>query len=492
MSTPHISDNSRDLKRTASSQAIVNGGPRSVADPVHRMKPVSGRVVEWFIILEILCQLALLTDSFKGWRLILRIAPFATSLFLLVAIPRGSGRHRASSAAFLVIAILALELLHPDTDGYLDGIAQIAMYTAIISPLFWAARLNMDEKQLGRIVTIMWMFGAVSATIGLLQVYSPNLFPPALSSIVMAKSVGYRKSLQFTNAFGQNVFRPSGLTDLPGGVAMSGLYAALFATALLLTSSSSLMVVAVEATTIVAVAAIYLSQVRSVLIVLLICMMTLIAVLWRRATLPGRMTPGQRQLIRKRFSLLVATVLASSSIGLFVALNLGGRATQKRFDSLTENSATQVYSDNRGLFLRYTVEELLPEYPLGAGLARWGMMRLYFGDESNPNSPAIYSEIQWTGWLLDGGIPLIIAYVVAVMMAMSFAYRTSLRTGEPRLGVWSALVFAYSVGAVADCFDGHFFMSQQGLDFWMLQGLLFAVTSSATFQQFNSRRSIPS
>ena len=41
------------------------------------------------------------------------------------------------------------------------------------------------------------------------------------------------------------------------------------------------------------------------------------------------------------------------------------------------------------------------------------MMLHYFGDRYNAESPQIWAEIQWTGWLLDGGIPLMIAAAAA-------------------------------------------------------------------------------
>jgi hypothetical protein len=59
--------------------------------------------------------------------------------------------------------------------------------------------------------------------------------------------------------------------------------------------------------------------------------------------------------------------------------------------------------------LKITFRKLLFEYPLGCGVGRWGMMTYYFGRfDANPN-PAVFVEIQPTGWLFDGGIPLLLA-----------------------------------------------------------------------------------
>jgi hypothetical protein len=91
------------------------------------------------------------------------------------------------------------------------------------------------------------------------------------------------------------------------------------------------------------------------------------------------------------------------------AVAIGGESTLERLSSLVSDRADAVYQQNRGHFLEDTINVLLPQYPLGAGLGRWGMMNSYFGDKSNPLTQQIWVEIQWTGWLLDGGVPLIIA-----------------------------------------------------------------------------------
>ena len=84
------------------------------------------------------------------------------------------------------------------------------------------------------------------------------------------------------------------------------------------------------------------------------------------------------------------------------ALDLAGIAVTKRMSSLVEQSPVDVYYTNRGIFLEYTLNHQVAEYPLGAGAGRWGMMSYYFADPA----ALIWAEIQWTGWLLDGGIPI--------------------------------------------------------------------------------------
>src|SRR5262249_12004694 len=134
---------------------------------------------------------------------------------------------------------------------------------------------------------------------------------------------------------------------------------------------------------------------------------------------------------RKRLGRLVWLTMVTSTVaaaGLVWALSVGGESVSQRLSTLVDDDPGSVYHNNRGHFLQETVEVLLPEYPLGAGLGRWGMMSAYFGDHSN----ALWAEIQWTGWLLDGGIPLVVVYVLAILSALVAVWRmTRARSGVP-------------------------------------------------------------
>ena len=83
-----------------------------------------------------------------------------------------------------------------------------------------------------------------------------------------------------------------------------------------------------------------------------------------------------------------------------MAFALGGDTVTTRLATLVEMDPGSVYRKNRGHFVANAFSEVLPEYPLGAGLGRWGMMNQYFG---NPED-VIWNEVQWGGWILDAGI----------------------------------------------------------------------------------------
>lgn len=459
----------------AASEQILSAGRTP-----KRVRFASSRVIEGFVLLELVCQLALLSRTFAPYRVIFRTAPFAGSLFLWAALPNRNTvhQHPSSSAAAICIAILLLSIVHPETNGLLPGVAQIAFYGAIFAPIFWVPRLSIGERELRRFIIIIWLFHTVSSAVGILQVYKPDLFQMSISTIVAGRK-GYISTLFFRNAFGVMVLRPSGLTDSPGGVAMSGLYTDLFGIALLLTAPSYWWIAVCISTGVLGTAALYLSHVRSLFVCFGVCAVVFAATVGVRSLTPGPMDWAVKRLLRARLTVLVPAMLSMAVLGGSLAFGLGGQDVRSRVASLTAKPASEVFYDSRGKFLQFTIETLLPQYPVGAGLGRWGMMRVYFGDESNLDSPPLYSEIQWSAWLLDGGVPLIIAYVFAIGAAMRFAWRNAFRSGNVRLAVWSALIFAYSVGALADTFAGHFFMSQLGLDFWMVHAALFATATSS-------------
>ena len=73
-----------------------------------------------------------------------------------------------------------------------------------------------------------------------LQVYYPGQFDGPLS-IVYQGRYDYIRSLNIQLASGERILRPSGLTDVPGGAAVSGFYACFLGTCLLLAEESSLL-----------------------------------------------------------------------------------------------------------------------------------------------------------------------------------------------------------------------------------------------------------
>jgi hypothetical protein len=410
-----------------------------------------------FVCLQFICQLMLLVQELSPIRVVIRMTAFLGSFALLVIAPPGD-RERSTLQrwAFGVLLIVGFGAFNPDSSNILASAAQLALYISIIGPLFWVARLKVTFATFERLILVFWMFNTASAAFGVLQAYFPGSFQPALSAILMDKGDDYIGSVEIQLASGARIFRPMGLTDTPGGAATGGLYAVLLGMGMLQGKSQfpgARFLAAVSV--VIGGMCLYLCQVRSLLVMVGICVVTLALVL----------------AVSGRFSRLLGTaviIAAGAALAYVLAESVGGRSVTTRLSTLTAEDPGIVYYQNRGLFLEDTIERLLPMYPLGAGLGRWGMISRYFGDGTD----AIWAEIQWTGWLLDGGVPLIIAYTGALVGTTWACLRLALNHAVHDVAAWAATIVAYNAGAVALCFNYPIFMSTSGIEFWLLNAAL--------------------
>ncbi len=429
----------------------------------YQQKPrraLTARWAEWFIVLQILCQLALLLSAIGPFRMVVRTTSFAASLAMMILIQRRGLRHPSQSAVIWVLAILTLEVLHPTTNTLLAGVAEAALNFAIVAPLFWVTRLPLNMHWIRRVLLVLWLFHSVSSVFGILQTYFPGRFQPNLSQVHQNRSDEALQSLMITTADGKQVYRPMGLTDNPGGAATAGFYAVLLGVGFFLVSERLLMKAACLGSMMIGLMCIFLSQVRSVLVMLCCCLLVLLFLLVRR---------GEGRKLAK----MSAALAGIAVVGFSAAVALGGASVTNRLATLVADKPIEVYNKSRGHFLRDTVEHLLPEFPLGAGLGRWGMVNVYFGDNSNPERAPIWAEIQWTGWVLDGGLPLVIAYVIAIAAAIRQAMKIALAAGPNALWIWAAVIVAYDFGALAVTFNYPLFIGQGGMEFWLLNAALF-------------------
>ncbi|WP_394848552.1 hypothetical protein LZC95_13965 [Pendulispora brunnea] len=416
------------------------------------------------IIVQFLCQVALM-GSLGSYRAIVRSVAFMASLLCIFAIPKAGLRHPARSWSFVSLGLVGVQMLNPNTAGALGGLAHWAMYLAVLSPIFWVPRLKIDMDDFKRIILVFWAFYALSSAVGVLQVYFPAQFQVDSHD---ATQNAMREGLKITLASGERILRPMGLSDTAGGAAMAGFYTCVVGSGLLLGKTRwwgrSIVLTGMT----MGVFSIYLSHVRSLLVMSLICMLASAAALGLRGK-PGK------------FVLFAGMIVAIFGIAWIFAVDVGGDSVRDRVSTLTERSAGDVYYANRGHFLEHTLEDLLPEYPFGAGLARWGMMGVYFGDFSR-EAPPIWVEIQWTGWLLDGGIALLIAYPAALVVSLWTAFKVAigrLGGGVSDMWIWGGVMLGYNIGALAVTFNAPLFMGTPGLEFWMLNCMLFVAATRA-------------
>jgi len=426
--------------------------------------------IAMFIFLQIVCQIALLFEALSFLRIAFRGAAFAVSLAFLVWLP---GRGKISLAhpwAVACIILLGVELFHPTGNSPVSRVAQFIMYIAILAPLFWVPRLSLTTKSLQSILFILWSFHTVSAAVGVLQVYYPGRFQPKVSAAVMTNAQG-GDNLLITLPTGQKTYRPMGLTDVPGGAATAGMYAILFSLGFFVVMRSPMIRAAALASMMIGLFCICLSQVRFIVVMTTLTVGVFAVIVVRRGEI-------------SRLAALAILGPAVVLLGFTWAVSMGGNAVSNRLLTLVAASPDQVYYQNRGKFLEYTLNDLLPKYPLGAGLGRWGMINYYFADKNDPNTSMIWVEIQVTGWLLDGGVPLILFYTAALLMITWTAYLIAVRPGTDALGIWAALILAYDVGAAAVTFNYPLFISQGGMEFWLLNACLFATSVTPVRRSF--------
>jgi len=429
-----------------------------------------------FTILHIGCQLLLLVPEISRVRVIVRMVAFGLSLVFLILIPsRGVQRTPLSTCALCILALVALEFFHPEGSGLLAALASIMLKLAVLGPIFWMPRTGTTTSQLQALMTILWLFYSASAVLGVLQAYFPGRFQPPLSAMLAAAGNKRLAGLEIELASGERMFRPMGLTDIPGGAAGAGLYSVLLGAGMLLSAKAPFQGARLLSigSMVAGLMCLYLCQVRSLLVMTAVCTLTLIFVL----------------LVSGRISKLMGLLGAVAVIvpGAFtLALAIGGNAMLARLTTLVAADPGSVYYSHRGHFLEYMLTHDLPLYPLGAGLGRCGMVHTYFGE----NAEYLWAEIQWSAWLFDGGLPLIFLYTTAILIAtwscLKIA-RTQAHNADPSLSLWATVILAYNVGALAICFNYPLFEGTGGVEFWLLNTAVLCAAQTVERQRLESR-----
>jgi hypothetical protein len=276
--------------------------------------------------------------------------------------------------------------------------------------------------------------------------------------------------LSYEGTGGRVIIRPPGLTDQPGGASIAGTLSAVLGLGLTLVSRSGAARALGLGGAGLGLFVLYLTQVRSLLLMCVAAFGVMAALMFRR----GRFAAG---------SWLVAGGAALILSAFAWAVSVGGERVEERFTDIARRGAMQTYRENRGHFLSYTVGELLDEYPLGAGVGRWGMMFIYFGDPTNVAAPPIYVEIQPTGWLLDGGVPLWVCYGGAILAALATAWRLATQGFSRAVADLATIVLPVLLAIVGMAFAGPIFNTQVGLLFWFLSSALYGAGSDLLIQR---------
>ncbi len=426
---------------------------------------------EFFVISQTAFPAILFLPGTQGLRLPLRVAAFAISLAALAWWMGRRRRHTPHPALhwlLLSVAYLALMIFHPTTNTLLAGLGQTMLYLSVMAPVYWAASMIRSPQRLIRLLVILLICNGVNSLVGVLQVYIPAYFmPQEFSSVVMSSKYGL-SNYTYINSAGRLAIRPPGLFDTPGAVCAAGMLAAVlgFIFAMNLKRASHRLGAFILG--VAGVAAVYLSQVRTALLIMCGMMAVYVGVLWLL----------QKQRTKAIAFLGVAVMLVTLLFSFTVART--GKASVSRYQSLTASDPVTVYyNTHRGTQLENGFTDLLPTYPLGAGLARWGMMRVYFGDEMNIDSPMIWSELQFNGWILDGGVILMCLYSLALLRTISYELKIAGKATEPKLRLIAPIIIAANMGVLALIFGFTPFTTQVGMQYWFLAGALHGVAQAS-------------
>lgn len=417
------------------------------------------------------CQIGLLFESLAPFRVLFRSGAYGfniVALFFAFSL-RKQPHHPAFWVGIFIVVWQSLQIIHPNTNTALSAIASVGLAVAVIAPLFWVPRIEITPDVVRAAILAFWGFHCLSTFFGILQVYFPGQYQPTVSQAVKESMWG-GENLRVSLAGGEEIYRPMGLTDIPGGSATAGLYAFMFGLGLFAISRNVFTATIGFLSLPCGLFCIYLSQVRVTLVLGVI-----IAIMYTTLLLASR-----------RFNSAVRTAFIVPAVvaGAFVwAEAMGGESTVNRFQTLIQENPDQVYYKNRGHFLEETLESHLPDYPLGAGLGRWGMVNTYFGDRTLEGSFYLWAEIQWTSWIFDGGILLMLAYPFAMGIATLATARVAFNPDYGDISNWALLIVAYNLAIFALTFSYSPFVGQQGMEFWMLNAMIWTAAQQLKRRQ---------
>ena len=418
--------------------------------------------LEWFVVSQTVIPAMLYLPGSQAYRLPLRVGAYVVAFigFAIWWFDRSApndDRHPSQRWLALVLLYLTLMIFHPLTSSLLAGVAQTLLYAAIFLPVFWAPAFVTEPRQLVRLLAILLVCNGINSMVGVLQVYDPERFMPSQLSLALSRTA--LAAATYIGPDGRPILRPPGLFDTPGAVCGPGTVAALLGLVFALEKFAWWKRAIALMFSLAGISAIYLSHVRANFVVTL-GMMAVYAAALLFQNQKARLTA---------FASLGAGVVV---VGLTASTVIGGESIRQRFSTLLAEDPRSLYYASRGQQLETGFAELASQYPFGAGLARWGMMRGYFGDRSNLESTEIWAEVQPSGWLLDGGLVLLGLYSLALAFAGWYEWRLAMSLAAQEDRFWAATVAAVNIGTLALVFSFVPFVTQVGLQYWFLEGAL--------------------
>jgi hypothetical protein len=447
----------------------VNLPPHPSRKPVPRRLAPRVRIpwtwLEWFVVSQTVLPALLFVPGVSMARTPVRVAAYlvAPVAWFMIAW-RGGTPGAVSGKSFPArpwllgcIAWLILSIFHPNVYSLLTACAQVALYVAVLSPAFWAPQALGEPRQLGRVLGLLFLCNALSAAVGVAQVFRPDTFNPPVIKAMSNQFGGV--DLMYETADGRKIVRPCGLTDTPGSASAAGAVAALLGLCLALRPMAMWKRIGAALLAFVGMAVIYYAQVRQALVMLMISIVVLCSLF----------------LYQRRFAqatqLAIGAVITVAGALAWVARSVGSQVVE-RFAQLLAGDPGSFFHKTRGVYVEDALFRVLPEYPLGFGMGWWGMIYGSFGDTGRI-SP-VWVEVMVPAWIYDGGLPLLILYVSAVAVALFDTTRVALTCPDRDVAFWAAVVVALNLSIVATCMSFVTFLAPVGLQFWLLSAIVHA------------------
>jgi hypothetical protein len=293
-----------------------------------------------------------------------------------------------------------------------------------------------------------------------MQVYDPDRWMPRQLSAVYLEAGGDNllAASTFVGPNGRVMVRPPGLFDSAGAVAGAGMIATLLGLIFCLEPLGLMKRAVAFGFALAGMLALYLSHVRAAFVMTLLMMAAYLLML-----------ALQNQKNRAfGFGVLGFGIVAA---GLSVATMVGGEGVSDRFMTLLEGDPRDIYYQSRGIQVEAAMTELVDEYPLGAGLGRWGMLSFYFGDRG-PRARNLFAEVQPNAWMLDGGVPLVALYGLVLLVTLVGDVLLVRSLADPEDQLVATIVVAANVGTIGLVFTFIPFGTAIGMQFWFLEGML--------------------
>jgi hypothetical protein len=423
-------------------------------------------LLELFVLSQTVLPALLYLPGTQPIRVPIRISAFGASLLLLARYfnrpnDRRQDKHPACAPLTFAMFYLGLMIFHPTTNTFLAATAQVMLYLSVLAPVFWAAPLATDSRQLRRLLGIILVCSGINSFVGVMQVYDPaDWQPKEISSFAKDKYAGHFEELTYVNAGGELVYRPAGLSDNPGAVAGPATFAVILGYIFAMATISLWRRIASACIGVVGLMAIFLSDVRTAALIAAgsVAVYTILLLL-------------QKNAVRAAAGAILLAVAGSFAFS--AAVLLGGESVRERFQTITNSNLVDLYyKESRGGQIEYAGNTLLVQYPFGAGLGRWGMMHGYFGDDYSTTSPPIWAELQPNAWIIDGGIILLTLYVAALFLATRHDFRIAMRAPSKDLRTVALMVLGVNMAMLAFVFGYTPFTTQLGVQYWLLTGVL--------------------